>query len=434
MKIKRREFNNILAGTAISTLIPHNSYADKYTGPVNWAGISFLLPNNEIENLMPITKVASELKSDIDNASFFNSYLNKSLKENPLLDVNLKLKGFAENAKLALTYGFSAEFDFGEFKDEDEKKTAYLMYSFGQCLLYNPYDRMIISSTPIRGILTNLISYEEQKNYSNIKAELMKRAFFDPMLPDKTMVKQFRNMLAKQSFDKKKWDGRKPRVVSVNFPMKKKDKLITNNKNFGLSFKNFIDFLGQSSTSAFGYKLNSPIMPYMLNQALTAGTISRFDFATQLYNSIDVKFPKSDISINIYHKGWRFKEKILQKPNLQVTLGMGLQIEIIDDFNNERYNQYFFAEKRFIENFNKTMRSDAATVCELTEGLLERAFKSIASLQYRTKLISGEAIDLGGGMSVYFRLNTKKSDPNYVEEVHRQSKAILKLLPQHDVF
>ena len=80
------------------------------------------------------------------------------------------------------------------------------------------------------------------------------------------------------------------------------------------------------------------------------------------------------------------------------------------------------------------MRSDAATVCELTEGLLERAFKSIASLQYRTKLISGEAIDLGGGMSVYFRLNTKKSDPNYVEEVHRQSKEILKLLPQHDVF
>ena len=70
MKIKRREFNNILAGTAISALIPHNSYGDNYTGPVNWAGVSFLLPLNEIETLMPITKSCFRVKSDIDNALF----------------------------------------------------------------------------------------------------------------------------------------------------------------------------------------------------------------------------------------------------------------------------------------------------------------------------------------------------------------------------
>ena len=175
MKIKRREFNNILAGTAISALIPHNSYGENYTGPVNWAGISFLLPNFEIENLMPITKIASEYKSDLDNASFFNSYLNKSLREDPISDINLKLEGFAENAKLALTYGFSAEFDFGEFKDNEVNKTAYLMYSFGQSLLYNVYDRVIISSVPIRAISTNLISYDEELRPQLKKAGLLTR-------------------------------------------------------------------------------------------------------------------------------------------------------------------------------------------------------------------------------------------------------------------
>ena len=57
-------------------------------------------------------------------------------------DINLKIEGFAENAKLALTYGFSAEFDFGTFIDDEENKTAYLMYSFGHSLLYNVYDRV----------------------------------------------------------------------------------------------------------------------------------------------------------------------------------------------------------------------------------------------------------------------------------------------------
>ena len=61
---------------------------------------------------MPVTKVASEFKSDVDKASYFNSYLNKSLREKPIKNIDLRLEGFAENATLAFTYGFSAEFDF----------------------------------------------------------------------------------------------------------------------------------------------------------------------------------------------------------------------------------------------------------------------------------------------------------------------------------
>ena len=147
MKIHRRFFNSLLASSSLAFILPTNSIADNYTGPVNWAGVSFLLPFNQIETLMPITKTASEENSDIDNASYFNSYLNKSFREKPMSDINLKIEGFAENAKLALTYGFSAEFDFGTFIDDEVNKTAYLMYSFGHSLLYNVYDRVIVSQS-----------------------------------------------------------------------------------------------------------------------------------------------------------------------------------------------------------------------------------------------------------------------------------------------
>ena len=50
------------------------------------------------------------------------------------------------------------------------------------------------------------------------------------------------------------------------------------------------------------------------------------------------------------------------------------------------YKQYFFAEKTYIENKNKVMRSDAANVCELTEAILERAFLSIKDNNYRNKI------------------------------------------------
>ena len=137
VKIKRRNFTKLLTSTILASSFSFKSYAENYSGPVNWAGVSFLLPFNEIETLMPITKVASEFKSDVDDASYFNSYLNKSLKEKPIKNIDLRLEGFAKDATLAFTYGFSAEFDFGEFKDNEINKTAYLMYSFGQSLLYN---------------------------------------------------------------------------------------------------------------------------------------------------------------------------------------------------------------------------------------------------------------------------------------------------------
>ena len=428
MHIKRRAFNVLLGGTSLSLIFPTISKGDNYTGPVNWAGISFLLPFNQIEKLMPVTKVASEINSDIDNATFFNSYLNQSLKKIPIPNINLKLEGFAENAKLALTYGFSAEFDFGEFKDNEVGKTAYLMYSFGQSLLYNVYDRVIISSVPIRAISTNLIPYEEEKKYPNIKAELMKRAFYNSSNPEITMLEQFRIMLKKQSFKKKEWEGRKPRVVKVSLP-DNSENLFT---KFGLSKDQFLEFTGQSSTFAFGYKLESPILPFMMNSALTSTTISRFDFATKLYNKIDVKLPKPDFEIKIYHQGWEFAEETYQenaKSLLKVSLGMAIEIEIFDTFNEKIiYKQYFFAEKTYIENKNKVMRSDAANVCELTEAILERAFLSVKDSSYRNKIIQGDTVQ-SKYTSAIFQLDTDKP-----EEVKKQSELVLKELPQVDTF
>ena len=428
MKVNRRFFNSLLASSSLSFAFSSKSFSDNYTGPVNWAGVSFLLPFNQIETLMPITKSAFEEKSDVDNASYFNSYLNKSLKNNPIPDINLKLEGFAENAKLALTYGFSAEFDFGTFKDDEVNKTAYLMYSFGHSLLYNVYDRLIISSVPVRAISTNLISFEEEKKYPDMKSELMKRAFYNSSNPQSTMLEQFRIMLKKQSFKKKVWEGKKPRVVMVNIP-EDSDNLF---KNFNITKNQFLEFLGQASTFAFGYKLESPILPFMMNAALTSTTISRFDFATKLYNKIDLKLPNPDFEIKIFHQGWEFAEESYQKNAkslLKVNLGMAIEIEIFDTFEDKViYKQYFFAEKTYIENKNKIMRSDAANVCELTEALLERAFTSIKNKDYRSKIINGETIQ-SQYTSALFQLDTDNP-----EEVDKQSEFVLNQLPKIDTF
>ena len=428
MKIHRRFFNSLLASSSLAFMLPTNSIADNYTGPVNWAGVSFLLPFNQIETLMPITKTASEENSDIDNASYFNSYLNKSLREKPMSDINLKIEGFAENAKLALTYGFSAEFDFGTFIDDEENKTAYLMYSFGHSLLYNVYDRVIVSSVPVRAIATNLISFEEEKKFSNMKSELMKRAFYNSSNPESTLLEQFRIMLKKQSFKKKDWEGKKPRVVKVTLPDDNDNLFI----NFGITKNQFLEFLGQASTFAFGYKLECPILPFMMNAALTKTTISRFDFATKLYNKIDLKLPNPDFEIKIYHQGWEFAEETYQenaKSLLKVSLGMAIEIEIFDTFEEKViYNQYFFAERTYIENKNKVMRSDAANVCELTEGILERVFMSIKNKEYRNKIIKGDSIQ-SKYSSAIFQIDTDNPD-----EVVKQSEFVLKQLPQVNDF
>jgi len=428
MKINRRFFNYLLGYSSLAFFWPKSSIADNYTGPVNWAGVSFLLPFNQIETLMPITKAASEMKSDIDRASYFNSYLNKSLREKPISDLNLKLEGFAENAKLALTYGFSSEFDFGTFKDNEENKTAYLMYSFGHSLLYNVYDRVIVSSVPVRAISTNLISFEEEKKYPDMKSELMKRAFYNSSNPQSTMVEQFRKMLEKQSFKKKEWSSSIPRVIEVIFP-EERNLLF---KNFGLTKEKFLEFLGQATTFAFGYKLETPILPYMMNSALTSATISRFDFATKLYNKIDLELPKARFEIKIYHDGWDFAEESYQenaKSLLKVNLGMGMQIVIFDTFEKKVvYDQYFFAEKVYIENKNKVMRSDAASVCELTEATLERAFMSIKNKNYRKKIIEGDTLQTKYSSAI-FQLDTDQP-----KQVSEQSELILNELPKVDDF
>ena len=376
---------------------------------------------------MPITKSAFEEKSDVDNASYFNSYLNKSLKNNPIPNINLKLEGFAENAKLALTYGFSAEFDFGTFKDDEVNKTAYLMYSFGHSLLYNVYDRLIISSVPVRAISTNLISFEEEKKYPDMKSELMKRAFYNSSNPQSTMLEQFRIMLKKQSFKKKVWEGKKPRVVMVNIP-KDIDNLF---KNFNITKNQFLEFLGQASTFAFGYKLESPILPFMMNAALTSTTISRFDFATKLYNKIDLKLQILILKSKYFIKDGNLLKKVIKKMQnlLKVNLGMAIEIEIFDTFEDKViYKQYFFAEKTYIENKNKIMRSDAANVCELTEAVLERAFISIKNKDYRSKIINGETIQ-SQYTSALFQLDTDNP-----EEVDKQSEFVLNQLPKIDTF
>ena len=256
----------------------------------------------------------------------------------------------------------------------------------------------------------------------------MKRAFYNNITPQKTTVEQFRKMVLKQSFKKKEWAGKKPRVVVVSLPEDSGGLF----QNFGLSKSQFLDFIGQASTFAFSYKLESPILPFMMNAALSKTTISRFDFATKLYNKIDVKLPDADFEIKIYHQGWEFAEESYQqnaKSLLKVNLGMAIEVQIFDTFNKkEIYNQFFFAEKTYIENKNKVMRSDAANVCELTEAILERAFLSIKDKDYRKKIIEGESFK-SKASSVIFQLDTDKP-----EEVTKQSELVLKELPQVDSF
>ena len=108
---------------------------------------------------------------------------------------------------------------------------------------------------------------------------------------------------------------------------------------------------------------------------------------------------------------------------------MAIEIEIYDNFDEKvLYKQYFFAEKTYIENKNKIMRSDAANVCELSEAILERAFLSIKDKNYRNKIISGDSLQ-SRYSSAIFQLDTDKP-----EEVYNQSELVLNALPQVNTF
>ena len=108
---------------------------------------------------------------------------------------------------------------------------------------------------------------------------------------------------------------------------------------------------------------------------------------------------------------------------------MALEIKIYDTFEKKIiYNQYFFGETKYEENKNSLMRSNASKVCELTEGILERAFLSIKDKNYRKKIIEGDAFGS--------RLNSSfvQIDTDKPEEVRKQSELVLQKLPQVNSF
>tara|TARA_B110000503_G_scaffold121180_1_gene184532 strand:+ start:322 stop:1620 length:1299 start_codon:yes stop_codon:yes gene_type:complete len=424
--MNRRNFIEMLLSSTALSLTPYNVFPKPYTGNINWAGISFLIAtgdgNSNIESQMPILKAASEIQSENGIATFFNDVLTKSLEKKPKIIEFLNLKGQAKKARLALTFGFSAEFDFGRFEDLEENGYNYLMRFFGHCILYNPLNRIVVSSVPVRAIIGNLIKKDEADKNPNMKIQLMKRAFYNATKPETTILHQFRIMLSKLSLANE-WRGAVPRVTLVKMLDKKN---ILFNKEFALKKEQFVEFVGQATTAAYVYKFNKPITPYSQSQATGDATLRVFDHQSRLYKKIDLKFPDPEIEIKITHKGWQFKEKLLQDPNLQVDLYVGIKIEMIDKFTGVNYTQHFLGHKRYIQIKDKGMRSDASEVCQMTEGLLERAFFSIIDEEYRKKMIKGDLVPYGNksGGSARFKLNVNKKDPEYITKLNEQSKAI----------
>ena len=154
----------------------------------------------------------------------------------------------------------------------------------------------------------------------------------------------------------------------------------------------------------------------------------RFNAATKLYQKVATKLPNPDLEIHLIHQGWEFVEEPLQenvKNVLNVQVGMGIQLKVIDTFEEEEiYNQSFFASKQYIENNDNVMRSDAATVCELTEALLERIFQSVVDDNYRIKMLKGDQVE-SNLYSAYFQLDNENTD-----EVISQSKKFINSLPK----
>ena len=129
-----------------------------------------------------------------------------------------------------------------------------------------------------------------------------------------------------------------------------------------------------------------PIIPYSVTES-AAATISVFNDTEKMFQEVETALPNTEISIRLHHKGWMFKEKPLTPPMQQVTLFIGLKIEIFDvGFDQKLFSQTFTARNRGVEDMEGTTRSDAGAVCTLTEGLIERAFKSIVDDQYRKKM------------------------------------------------
>ena len=420
MNIDRRDFNRIFLSTSALTLIPFNVSAAAYKRPILWAGTSFLAKEPRINIIMPLIKGAFDMHSD-----FFNSSLLKELrKRKPIKNLNLDglsgEKGKMIDASLALTLSFASEFDFGGFDDPEKGKFTYYIRTFAHCVLYNPKERLLVSSVPVRARMGGALDIKEKEN--NWQSNVLKESFYNIKKPEETILEQFLKMSSKLSLTNQ-WRGKAPRVTSVTFSKKNKTKF--KDKSFKLEFEDFIEFLGQSSTAAFSYKLNQPIIPYSVTESVAA-TISVFNDTRKMFTEIEAALPKTEISIKIHHKGWKFKEKPLTPPMQQVTLYIGLKIQIIDiGFDEVLYSQHFSASKRYVEDMKGTLRSDAGEVCVLTEGLLERAFTSIDDEQYRKKLSIGELNQLNKSVSTMFKLAINKKDPDYFKKTENQSKKVM---------
>ena len=422
MSMNRRKFNKLILSTSALTLIPKHIYAVPYNRPINWAGTSFLVPFSRIKVVMPIIKKAFEVPSEImQGTTFFNASLYKSMEKKPIIK-NLVLDGFNKDAKLALTLGFASEFDFGGFDDLKKGKYFYLIRSFAHSILYNPEERLVVSSVPVRAKISGKGDIALRKE--SWKSEVMKESFYNDKRPEITILEQFRIMTSKISLTNK-WRGKAPRVTSVTFSNNNK-KLF--NDNFKLKFEDFIEFLGQSCTAAFSYKLNLPIIPYSVTES-AAATISVFNDTEKMFQEIETALPNTEISIRLQHKGWMFKEKPLTPPMQQVTLYIGLKIEIFDvGFDQKLFSQTFTARNRGVEDIERTTRSDAGAVCTLTEGLIERAFKSIVDSQYRKKIAKGDILIKGAAISERYKLNISKKIPNHLNKINQQSKDVMDVL------
>ncbi len=427
MRINRRNFNRFLLATTSLTIIPSYMVAAPYNGLINWAGTSFLLPFNRIKVVMPIIKKASEITIENSEQTFFNASLMSSLEERPIIE-NLDLDGLSgstkDEAKLALTLSFAAEFDFGGFKDTKQGTYNYFMRVFAHAILYNPGNRNIVASVPVRARIGGALLLSDM--HEEWKTEVMKYSFYNKQNPEKTILDQFRIMTSQMSLTNR-WKGIAPRVALVTFPEKKK-KLF--NENLKLKFDDFLEFLGHSCTAAFSYTLNQPIIPFSITESAGA-VISVFKESTKMFQELETDLPDTDIKINLHHKGWKFKEKPLTHPILQITLYIGLKLQITDVFADGKptiYSQHFSAQKRFIETIDGSLRSDANEVCYLTEALLERAFLSIIDENYRKKIAKGEIIKESDAVSYRFKLNISKKDPDYFNKTIKQSKTTVDTL------
>ena len=423
MEVNRRDFNKIILSTTALVVIPKNIFAAPYSRPINWAGTSFLVPFSRIEAVMPITKGAFEMPSEIiAGATFFNASLYNSLEKKPIIK-NLVLDGFDKEAKLSLTLAFSAEFDLGGFEDPANKSYMYILRTFAHAFLYNPEEKLVVSSVPVRGFTSGAIDIDATKK-DGWKSKVIKDFFYNTNTPDKTILEQFRIMTSKLSLTNK-WRGKAPRVTSVTLHDRTK-KLFNN--SFDIKSEDFVEFLGQASTAAFTYQINNPIMPYSVTES-TSALISVFNDTTKMFQEIETELPKTEISIKILHKGWKFKEKPLTPPMQQVTLYMGLKIEIFDvGFNEKLYSRSFSASKRYVEDTEGTLRSDAGEVSILTEGLLERVFKSIVNDDYRKNLAAGEILIKNKNVSEKYKLVTSKKDPDHFNKTIKQSKNVMEAL------